>query len=103
MQLDLDSILKFTNLGLSIAAMIYAFFATRGDRMDRHEARIAKLEHTVQSLPAKEDVHKLQLQLVRMEGMLSKMDAVMEGNAKVMARMDTIVTRHEDHLLGGHN
>ena len=90
MQLDADTVIKFISLGLSLAAIVYAFFANRGDRMDRQERRIAALEQTVKSLPAKEDVHNLQIQLVRME-----------GNAKVMSRMETIVSRHEDHLLGG--
>ena len=36
-----------------------------------------------------------------MRGELKEMRAVMEGNTKIMARVENIVARHEDHLLEG--
>lgn len=112
MTLDIDTILKFASLAISVGAMVYAFFANRkkdvderfregSKRMDRHDGRIAALEQTIQSMPEKEDIHSLQLKLAEMNGSLMQMTAVMEGNAKVMARLETVVTRHEDHLLEG--
>ena len=32
---------------------------------------------------------------------MSRMEAVMEGNTKIMSRLEQIVSRHEDHLLKG--
>ena len=69
--------------------------------MDRHENRIAAIEQTVQTMPGKDDMHSLQLELVKQTGSLNEMRAVMEGNAKIMARLEAIVSRHEDHLIDG--
>lgn len=112
MTFDLNTILKLASFALSIGAIIYAFFANRqkdtdarfkegSKRMDRHEARIAAVEQTIQSMPGKDDMHTLQIELVKMAGSLNEMRAVMEGNSKIMARLEIIVSRHEDHLLDG--
>lgn len=95
---------------VALAAIIIAFFRTRqskmnerfkagSERMDRHEARLARIEQTVSALPSKDDIHKIELSMSQMAGALSRMEAVMEGNANIMTRLETIVTRHEDHLL----
>lgn len=112
MSFDIETALKLASLALSISAMVYAFFANRkkdvderfkdgARRMDRHEGRIAVIEQTMQTMPGKDDVHALQLELVKQTGSLNEMRAVMEGNAKIMARLEAIVSRHEDHLLDG--
>lgn len=97
---------------LSVIVMGFTWFRTRnhnvdaqlkaGDkRMDRHSSRITVLEQTITVMPDKDDMHRLQLELARMVGTLGQMQAVMEGNAKIMERLETIVSRHEDHLLEG--
>ena len=112
MSLDLDTVLKIFSLGLSILAMVYAFFVNRrkdvderfregSKRMDRHESRISSIEQTVQAMPGKDDMHALQLELVKLTGSLNEMRAVMEGNTQIMERLENIVSRHEDHLLEG--
>lgn len=112
MNFDIDAGLKLASFALSIAAMVYAFFVNRrkdiderfrdgSKRMDLHENRIATIEQTIQSLPGKDDMHALQLELVKQTGSLNEMRAVMEGNTKIMARLEAIVSRHEDHLLEG--
>ena len=70
-------------------------------RQDRHETRLQSLEQTVTGLPAKDHIHDLKLELAALRGELKAMAAVMEGNNKIMVRLETIVTRHEDHLLDG--
>ena len=74
---------------------------TGADRMNRHELRLNGLEQTVRSMPGKEDVHALQLELARQTGALAEMSAHLAGSAKIMERLELIVSRHEDHLLGG--
>lgn len=116
---DFDDLLKLVNMAMALGAMVYAFFANRtkgiqekfenveqkfktgSDRMDRHDARIAYLEQTVKSMPDKDDMHRLQLEMAAQTGELKEMRAVMDGNAQIMGRLETIVTRHEDHLLDG--
>lgn len=71
------------------------------ERMDRHDQRIFALEQSVHAMPGKEDIHQLQLELVKQTGSLAEMRAVMAGNAKIMERLGVIVERHEQHLLDG--
>lgn len=119
MEVTFDDLRAWTGFILPFASMVYAYIVTRrkdvdgkfegvqaqfktgSDRMDRHERRIASLEQTVGGLPSKEDIHKLELHMEKVSGTMSRMEAVMEGNQKIMSRLETIVTRHEDHLLTG--
>lgn len=109
---DVDTVLKLGSFALSIGALVYAFFANRrkdvderfkegSKRMDRHDNRLVALEQAVQAMPGKDDIHALQLELTKQTGSLGEMRAVMEGNGKIMERLEAIVSRHEDHLLEG--
>ncbi|KJS43366.1 MAG: hypothetical protein VR71_10650 [Roseovarius sp. BRH_c41] len=110
--MDWDLFWKASGVILPVIVAIYTFIATRRkdldqrleaghERMDRHEARISRLEQSVQNMPGKDDMHSLQLELVRQTGSMEKMAAVMEGNAMITARLEAIVSRHEQHLLNG--
>ncbi len=76
--------------------------AAQSARLDRHENRLTSVEQTVNGLPGKDHIHDLKLELAGMKGELREMRAVMEGNNRIMGRLETIVSRHEDHLLDGH-
>ena len=65
------------------------------------DQRLVHLEQTVSDMPSREDIHKVELQLSGMTGSLSRIEAVMAGNNEIMKRLETIVSRHEDHLLNG--
>lgn len=97
---------------ISLATIVYAHLRTRrtdvddrfklgSDRMDRHERRIQSIEQQIAAMPGKDDIHVLHLDIAKISGSLGRMEAVMEGNAKIMQRLETIVSRHEDHLLSG--
>ncbi|WP_172298323.1 DUF2730 domain-containing protein [Pseudoruegeria sp. HB172150] len=97
---------------ISTGVGIFAFFATRrkdvdrrfdegSKRMDRHDLRIQSLEDKQKNAPGQLELHSLQLELAKMTGSIGKIEAIIEGNAKIMTRLEQIVTRHEDHLLGG--
>jgi len=112
MTIDLDAALKVASFALSIGAMVYAFFVNRrkdvdarfgegAKRMDRHEARIASVEQSIAAMPDADDIHAVQLSLAEQTGALREIRAIMDGNGKVMARLEAIVSRHEDHLLNG--
>ncbi|WP_417726191.1 DUF2730 family protein [Roseovarius sp.] len=110
--MDWDLFWKGLGVVFPMLVAIYTFLATRRkdldkkleaghERMDRHEARLSRLEQAVQNMPGKDDMHALQLELVRQTGSMEKMAAVMEGNAMITARLEAIVSRHEQHLLDG--
>ena len=71
------------------------------ERLDRHEARITKTEQVLQSMPGKDDMHKIELGIAEMRGDLKQLAASMDGHAKIMVRLETVVSRQEDHLLKG--
>lgn len=98
--------------GVSCGTAVFAWYRTRSkdlenrlkvgaDRMDRHEARISRIEQTVQAMPASEDMHKLELRLVEMAGGLNTLAEAMKGTNQILTRVEKIVGRHEDHLLEG--
>nr|WP_296430166.1 DUF2730 family protein [Roseovarius sp. BRH_c41] len=110
--MDWDIFWKATGVIFPMLVAFYTFVATRRkdldkdlkdgrDRMDRHESRISRIEQTISSMPGRDDMHALQLELVKQTGAMEKMAAVMEGNAKITERLEIIVTRHEQHLLDG--
>lgn len=112
MNIDIDLATRGMAVLISIGTAVYAYFASRrkyvddlygaaSKRMNDQDNRIVALEQTVQAMPGKDDIHTLQLELVKQTGSLGEMRAVMEGNAKIMARLEAIVSRHEDHLLDG--
>ena len=97
---------------MSVGALVYTFIATRRKDVDGRVAelstkvgslngRTAALEQTVAALPGQADIHKLELLITQMNGSMGRMEAVLEGNAKIMTRLESIVSRHENHLLEG--
>ncbi len=111
MNFSFDSTIT-VSLVFSVIVFVFAWYRTRdnklterlkngGDRMDRHETRINQLEQSVKAMPDKDDLHALQLEMVRQTGSLAEMSANFQGSMKIMERLETIVSRHEDHLLKG--
>lgn len=72
----------------------------RGE-VSAHEARIQRLEQTLQAMPSKDNFHELQIAMTNMSGEMRVMRAVMEGNSAIMSRLEAVVTRHDEHLSKG--
>lgn len=100
------------SLILSVITLAFAWIRTRRQdlegriasgaaRTDAHDLRIVRLEQALGSLPARDDMHRLQIALTEMRGDMRTMQATMVGQSEIMKRLETIVTRHEDHLLDG--
>jgi hypothetical protein len=97
---------------ISVATVIWNIFSgpsrkngerigAQGKETSALSLRVAALEQKQSAMPTKDDMHALHLGMSEMRGDLREMRAAMEGNMKVMGRLETIVTRHEDHLLEG--
>lgn len=110
--MNVDLILKALSLALPILGAGYTWFATRrkdidvrldagSKRMDQHDLEIQSLQQTVASLPAKEDVHRIELAMMEMTGELKTIGAHISGQREVMRRIETINARHEEHLING--
>lgn len=71
------------------------------ERLDRHEGRIHAVEQTMQTLPGKDDLHGLSLAMAEIRGDLREVRASMKGHQQLLARIDSVVSRQEDHLMKG--
>lgn len=118
MTLDLDTFLKIATFTMSSGALVAAWIATRRkdvetrmqailNMMEAHrtrgdllEARIGRVEQNVESMPGQQELHRLELTLTQMAGNLNTISEAMNGQKEIMKRLENIVTRHEDHLLG---
>lgn len=70
-------------------------------RLGRVYGRVERIEQILNNLPGHGDMHAIQLSMERMHGDLREMRALMDGNGRIMERLESIVTRHENHLLEG--
>lgn len=98
------------SLVMSVAVMVFTWFRTRrqdvderfkagSDRMRALEGRTAALEQTVDSMPGKDELHRIELHMERMTGEMKAMSASQRGTNDILRRLESIVSRHEDHLL----
>ena len=95
-------------LGTTIWNLLMSGSRANSKRIDALElsttnlkADLEKLEQTVSAMPGKDEIHQVRLTLVEMAGKMDVISAHMSGQKDVMKRLETIVTRHEEHLLGG--
>ncbi|MGS4945185.1 DUF2730 family protein [Meridianimarinicoccus sp. RP-17] len=118
MTLDLDTFIRIATFVMSVGAMVAAWIATRRKdvdvrfdglaekiesqraRIEAAEARLSRVEQQVESMPGRGELHRLELTLTQMAGNLSTISESMNGQREIMKRLENIVTRHEDHLLG---
>ena len=111
MTLDIDTLVKVLSFALSVGAMIFAFFANRRKDVDQRieavetkqseaDRKIDRIEARLETLPTHTDVHGLQLEVTRMNGQLQVLAEKLDGNAAIMSRLEVVVNRQEDHLIG---
>jgi len=61
--------------------------------------RTVKVEQTLENLPSKQEMHNLELGISQMSGDLKALTETIKGHREILNRIDTTVTRHDDHLL----
>jgi len=52
-------------------------------------------------MPRHSELHQLEVNLTQISGSLNTMNATLEGQREIMKRLEAIVGRHDDHLIGG--
>ncbi|WP_333827723.1 DUF2730 family protein [Pararhodobacter sp.] len=106
--LDLSSLVAWVaalslllNFALTVWNLVASGSRENTKRIEGHASRLTALDQRVTSVelalratPVKEDLHQLQLGMVQMSGDVSTMK-------EIMTRMESVLTRHEDHLLDG--
>lgn len=105
MTVDPGLALQLAGVLLSVVALATAALATRRKDTDARfaqiEARVADLERAVAGTPTSDDLHQLHILVTQISGQMGEITAVIGGQKDIMKRLETIVTRHEDHLLEG--
>ena len=107
----LYKIAGLVSIVISITAMLVTVLGNRrkdidrrfrdgSKRMDTHDLRLQALEQDVRSMPGKDDLHRLELQLSGIAGDMKAISASMVGMAQSINRTEKIVGRHEEHLRG---
>ena len=69
-------------------------------RLDGHELRLGSVEQAQDGQLRPKDLHELALEMEELKGDMKAMAAAMTGHTEIMKRLEIIVARHEDHLLG---
>ncbi|MEP1522087.1 MULTISPECIES: DUF2730 family protein [Ascidiaceihabitans] len=109
---DADTWTKVFSLALSVGAMVFAWFATRSKhvdgqfkagskRMTEIETRVSAVEQQMNAMPSQQDFHRLELTLSEIGGDIKAMRAERGATNEAIARIERVVSRHEDHLLDG--
>jgi TolA-binding protein len=70
-------------------------------RIDDQDKRLSTVEQAQITLPKSGDIHQLELAMTRLQGEMKTMSVAMQGQSNIMERLETIVGRHENHLLDG--
>lgn len=68
-------------------------------RLEGHATRLTSVEAALRSLPEREDLHRMELSVTAMTGKMETVAAHLAGQRDIMARIESVVARHEDHLL----
>lgn len=68
-------------------------------RTESHAERLTGMEAALRQMPAREDLHRMEVSVTAMAGELKTVAAHMSGQRDLMTRMEAVVARHEDHLL----
>lgn len=96
--------LSVASFFLSIIVGIYTWIATRRKNVDRklteHDRRIQKVEDNLHHLPQAHEVHSILVTLETMRGEMRVLAQSLQGQEQIMARIEAMVSRHEDTLLG---
>lgn len=69
--------------------------------MSALDQRVSAMELTQRAMPSKDDIHELELTMSNLRGDMNTMSEAMKGQSAIMARMEAIVARHDNHLLSG--
>jgi hypothetical protein len=68
-------------------------------RLGAHGERLGNVEQALRAIPAKEELHELEIAMTRLQGEMATMSEAMRGQNEIMKRVESLVARHEDHLL----
>ncbi len=73
-----------------------------------HATMLSEMKQQLQSVqlkqaaqPTTESMHQLELAMEQMRGEMKSVSVQMKGQTEIMERLEAIVSRHDNHLMGG--
>jgi len=78
-----------------------AALAEQAVTLARLESRMQSVELKQASQPTTEGMHQLELAMEQMRGEMKSVAVQMRGQTEIMERLEAIVSRHDNHLMGG--
>ena len=107
----LDLVKTFVPLFFSLVAVVHTFWVNRTkdvdqrlDNLDRRcnglSERVGHVEQSIENMPSASDVHDIKITLTEMSGELKVLHQMIAGHNALFTRLESIVGRHEDELLG---
>lgn len=88
-----------TSVLLSLSAMVVAYLGRRHKETEILGRRLDAVDERLKSIPAKEDVHSIEVALANLRGDIRVLTTSMAGHGEILKRVESVVGRHEDHLM----
>lgn len=107
---DLKTLGDIGSYAIAILVAAYTFFATRRKDVDEKleeakrdrdalASRVSAVEAEAKASPGQNDIHDLTVAMAEMRGEFRALSETLRGQRDLMGRLETVVERHEDHLL----
>lgn len=91
----LEKRLDTTDLQLQAAAHTAEALAAAAASLADHDKRISRVEHDLQYLPSKNEMHDLQLVIVRLEGTVGRLEEKVTGIGHTVGNLDSYMRKTE--------
>lgn len=100
----INGLIPVVNLALTVGVGVFAFFATRRKNVDHklidHDRRLQRVEDKLTHTPETREVHEILVKIEGMAGDVRVLSESLKGHGEIMRRIESIVGRHEDTLIG---
>ena len=59
-----------------------------------HDRRIQTLEHEINHMPGKDEIHEVKVEITEVRGALSRLEEALSGTSKTVERIDEYLRKH---------
>lgn len=70
-----------------------------GETLHGLESRMSAVETSLKAMPGKDELHQVSISLADMRGDIRAMGASVDGQRQILSRLESVVSRQEDHLM----
>ena len=111
MHLSFENWLQMITTGIALLAFLISINSARRRDIDKRlgsiekqvdeaDRRLVAVETELKARPAQKDMHDLQIVVTEIGGEIKAVRAAFEGHVKLLERLDVILERQEQFLMG---